>query len=103
MAVSSDSDSSASSSTSVNTASAQEQQSDEIVDDFDDLEDVVEREPVVYSSRRLTDQQRLRLAPTCVELTITNYDSDPRKGPHSVWFEGYGVIGLHTCFKLRRV
>jgi hypothetical protein len=61
-------------------------------------------EPVIYSSRRLTDQQRLRLAsPTSVNLTIINEDEDPKKGPHSIQFDGFGVIGFHPCFRLRRV
>ena len=44
-----------------------------MADDYDDLEEVIATEPVIYSSRRLTDQQRLRLAsPTSVNLTIIN-------------------------------
>lgn len=102
MTFSSDSDSSASSSAS--TMSTKEQESCEMADDSDDLEDVVATEPVIYSSRRLTDQQRLRLAsPTSVNLTIINEDEDPKKGPHSIQFDGFGVIGFHPCFRLRRV
>ena len=98
------SDSSASSSVSVSTMPTEEQQSDQIADDYDDLEEVIAREPMIYSSRRLTDQQRLRLAsPTSVNLKIINDDDDPAEGPHSIRFDGFGVIGLHPCFRLRRV
>ena len=98
------SDSSASSSVSVSTMPTEEQQSDQIADDYNDLEEVIAREPMIYSSRRLTDQQRLRLAsPTSVNLKIINDDDDPAEGPHSIRFDGFGVIGLHPCFRLRRV
>ena len=104
MTLSSDSDGSASSSASVSTMSAKEQESCEMADDYDDLEEVIATEPVIYSSRRLTDQQRLRLAsPTRVNLTIINEDEDPKKGPHSIQFDGFGVIGFQPYFRLRRV
>ena len=49
-----------------------------MADDYDDLEEVIATEPVIYSSQRVTDQQKLRLAsPTSVNLTIINKDEDP--------------------------
>ena len=55
------SDSSASSSVSVSTMPTEEQQSDQIADDYDDLEEVIAGEPMIYSSRRLTEQQKTEI------------------------------------------
>ena len=105
---SSDSESSASTAAGLSSSSSSvgEGTSNQFSDLLEEFENVIPREQVVYSSRRLTEQQRLRLNPRdAVSLFILrdHGDSDPKIGPHFVTFEGYGAIGLDSCFLLRRV
>ena len=70
------------------------------VSDEDSLEIMdlseAQQEPVLYSSRRLTAQQRQRLAPdTHLEITETS------AGDHVIVFDGFGTIGLGDCFWLQ--
>ena len=104
----SDSESSASAAagSSSSSSSVEERTSNQLSDLLDDFENVIPREQVVYSSRRLTEQQILRLNPrdaVTVFIFRDHDDSDPKIGPHFVTFEGYGAIGLDSCFLLRRV
>ena len=68
--------------------------------DEDSLEiiDLLEAQqaPVFYSSRRLTAQQRQRLAPdTQMKITETS------AGDHVIDFNGFGTLGLGDCFRLQ--
>ena len=88
---SSDSESSASTAagSSSTSSSVGEGTSNQFSDLLEEFENVIPREQVVYSSRRLTEQQRLRLNPRdAVSLFILrdHDDSDPKIGPHFVVF-----------------
>ena len=101
-----ESSASAAAGSSSSSSSVEERTSNQLSDLLDDFENVIPREQVVYSSRRLTEQQILRLNPwdaVTVFIFRDHDDSDPKIGPHFVTFEGYGAIGLDSCFLLRRV
>ena len=69
-------------------------------DSFTDIMDLStsQQAPVVYSSRRLTNQQRERLEPrTLCHVFITETST----GEHIIAFDNFGAIGLDIMFEVQ--
>ena len=56
----------------------------------------------MFSSRRLTNQQRERIETVKISILKENYDDPERRPKYFVDFEGYGAIGINV-FQLQQV
>jgi hypothetical protein len=59
-------------------------------------------QPVMFSSRRLTNQQRERMETVHISISKENYDDPNLRPKYFVDFEGYGAIDTNV-FQLQQV